>query len=258
MQQLVLFHGLKRSGNHAVINWLLGQKPYVFYNNIIPVAPILLGQKPFPPQVPLDRWLSAKVKFWPRRVLAFRGKSVLVSLEDHPTSLRPFSRIGVPTINILLLRDVRNLLASRIRKSSRKPHPAYPKSNDADMQRVVGLWKDHAREFLGETDHLAHRVCVYFDAWFVAEDYRREVSRQLGLAFSDAGLSQVSRMGGGSSFDSTQYDGNSAQMQVLDRVDALSADERAVLDEVLADTELLDLQAAIDARVPEQAGDTGA
>ena len=33
MKRVILIHGMKRSGNHAVVNWLRQQDNFVFFNN---------------------------------------------------------------------------------------------------------------------------------------------------------------------------------------------------------------------------------
>ncbi len=242
MKRLLLVHGLKRSGNHGIINWLQSHGDFVFFNNVIPIAKILSGEAPHPPPEPFEPWL--------KRQLAGirRGRdgntpqtsSVIASLEDHGLEVRPFLRAPIDVHHVLILRDPYNLFASRIRKASLIDHPAYPAQPGPAMDRLVNLWKEYAREFLGLTDRLENRVSIYFNAWFSHRTYRRQISRSLGLEFTDRGFSQVSKFGGGSSFDRISVDDN-RKIDVLNRQRYLAADERKILDQVVADGELEEL-----------------
>lgn len=52
---------------------------------------------------------------------------------------------------------------------------------------TVAKWKQYAREFLGETQLLPEAtVKVSFTDWFLSKDYRRLISDNLGIKFSDA------------------------------------------------------------------------
>lgn len=48
-------------------------------------------------------------------------------------------------------------------------------------------------------------------------DYRREVATQLGINFTDDGVNEVTRSGGGSSFDGVSYSRKTQKMDVLNR-----------------------------------------
>ena len=144
-------------------------------------------------------------------------------------------------MNVLIVRRPSNLFASRLRKASQKEAVAYPRTNGATMQRIVRVWKQHAREFLGDTRLLDNKVCVYFDWWFSSRSYRRKICQQLNMEFTDVGFDHVSQAGGGSSFDATELDGNNQRMDVLNRRDYLLPSERAVLESILRDRELRDL-----------------
>ena len=48
MKKVFLVHGMKRSGNHAVINWLLPHDQFVFFNNVIEIIRVLAGKTTIP------------------------------------------------------------------------------------------------------------------------------------------------------------------------------------------------------------------
>ncbi len=248
MKKLMIIHGMKRSGNHAIIGWLCNQGRFLFFNNVIPIAPILRRERKCPPTTDFAVWLRHRC---PHALHRFFGHyhTVIASLEDHSLHIRPFCNMPAAVTTILIVRDPRNLFASRIRKSSLMPnHPSYPHTMGPNMQRAVNLWKQHAQECLGVTNHLENKVCLYFNSWFSDSMYRRDISRQLNLNFTDKGFSQVSHIGGGSSFEGTQLDGASGKMNVLNRELDLTDSEALLLEKLFEDRELQDLERELSAR----------
>ena len=235
-----VLHGMKRSGNHALVNWLRPQLQCDFVNNAIPLGPILRGGS-FPNLLPFPEW-------WQRQG---RGpmeavKTLLVTLEDHALHALPFHTHNIDMRRLLVVRRPDQLFSSRIRKASRVEMPAYPADNDAVMRRAVGIWKQHARCYLGEEQlDYPERIAVSFDAWFADRDYRAKISAALGTGFDDSGFGRVGGEGGGSSFDGTTFDGHGHLMNVGNRVAQLESRERAVLDTVLSDQELQRLGDAV-------------
>ncbi len=242
-QRLFLLHGMKRSGNHALVNWLVPQLQCAFFNNMIPLGPILRG-KPMPPTISFPQWRHGQD--------AGRGTppSTLVSLEDHDLNLQPFSGIDIPLQRILVLRNPRDLFASRVRKAFRVAMPAYPRVDDQIMRRAITLWQQHARCYLHGDASFPGRIAILFDTWFRDAGYRASVSAALGVAFDDSGFGKVSEEGGGSSFDGTRFDGNPAEMALGNRVAALDVLELALLDRVLDSPGMRKLDVAISASLP--------
>jgi hypothetical protein len=258
MKRLFIVHGMKRSANHAIINWLRAHGRFIFFNNIIPIAPILEGTSLMPAPEDFGAWLrrNLPIRRFPFAFylakLAHRKHALIVNLEDHDVSVRPFLNPPGDVTNVLILRDPRNLFSSRIRKASLLNHPAYPMQNGPAMNRVIEMWKRHAREYLGLTHHLQNKVCVYFNSWFISEDYRKSLSMELRLPFTDEGFSKVSSIGGGSSFDGTWRDGNSRWMDVLNRQSHLTESEQAILEDILSDGELAELAQRIELEIAQK------
>lgn len=238
MSRSILVHGMKRSGNHAIIQWMLAQGEFTFHNNIVPIAAILRGDRALPAPCDFAAWRAERVSL---------EQSICASLEDHPPDFRPFCELPADVIQILILRDPENFFASRIRKAGKAIHPAYPREAGPMLNRVVQGWKAHAREFLGLTDHLQNKIPIYFNAWFLEEAYRAQISARLGLDFSDTGYAQVSDVGGGSSFDRTAFNGENRRMKVLERKSQLGDDEAQFLAEVLKDEEMRELGQRVEA-----------
>jgi hypothetical protein len=247
---------MKRSGNHALASWLMPQARWLYFNNVLPMRPILNGALEIPPPARISPWLRRQLKRRARRegssvpawfaALQARGRPLLVGLEDHPLEQRVFA--PTPALShLLVVRDPVNMLASRIRKASQiAPNPAYPLAPGPLMDRIVRNWKAHARELLGETSLLENKICVSYERWCEASDYRRAISERLGLRFDDSGFSRVSGIGGGSSFDRTRFDGAAAAMRVFERRELLNDAERHLLESALSDPELTLLACALE------------
>lgn len=243
---LYLLHGMKRSGNHALIQWLQPQLDCVHYNNFIPLGPLLRG-RPFPPSRALPDWRGEQ-----ETALGKPLPRLLVTLEDHPLAVIPFHALDVPLHRLLVLRHARQVFASRIRKAFTVDMPAYPRGNDAVMQRAVALWKEHARCFLGQGPVFAGRTAILFDAWFADAAYRAAIGQALGTRADDAVIAQVSTHGGGSSFDGLAFDGRGQQMSVASRDAQLQGRERELLEELFQDSELAALARAVEAADPRR------
>ena len=255
MRRVLVVVGMKRSGNHALSNWLLLQDDFVYFNNVLPMRPLLTGRMRMPPPMRVSSFLRWQLRkqakrshsfapaFWSQ--LRLRGRPLLVGIEDHRPELRLFaSDRGVS--HVLIVRDVENMLASRIRKALQiDPNPAYPREPGPLLERIVANWKAHAREWLGQTSLLPNKVCVDYALWCESQSYRRWLSAALGLHFDDRGYARVSEIGGGSSFDGTRLDGASCEMRVFDRVAQLDENERRLLSVALSDPELPALSRAL-------------
>ena len=236
-----LLHGMKRSGNHALVRWLLPQIDGTFVNNAIPVGPTLRGVATMPDPAPFDAWRAGRAELRKRKP----GDNLLVGLEDHELCVSPWLVEGIRMRRLLILRRPEQMFSSRLRHASRVEMVAFPKDNNHVMQRVSTVWKQHARCFLGLEDIYLGRVAISFEAWVTCHDYRRAVSAALGVVFDDSAFGKVGQQGGGSSFDGMVYEGRGHEMNVLDRVSQLKAPERAVLDEIFLDAELRELSEAV-------------
>ena len=158
---------------------------------------------------------------------------------------RLFSATPQGILSILIVRDPYNLFASRIRAAklnllafSIPPSPVF--------NRMIDLWKAYARQFLAQTDD-GPDVPVYYNRWIASAAYRRKIADRLGIRNSDAGLDVVPDQAGGSSFDGVGFYARGRQMDVLDRVDCLTPEEREYFAIVERDDEVRALHARIEA-----------
>ena len=203
----IIFLGLRRSGNHAVINWLLDQPDcsHVFYNNAWPQNPFLRAPDSYQADGP-----------------DVRMNLLLCSFEDRPLRLigsaqcYPHRRIPNPPevkrrIYVVLMRDPFNLFASQLKSSKDKP-------------RYVGglsmpqLYLTYVSEQVGGTNFLnGEKLFISYNRWRSDKSYRESIATRLDLTVSDRGLDKVPRYGGGSSFERRRADGSGSQMHTYAR-----------------------------------------
>jgi len=190
--------------------------------------------------------MTAKMPIRPERQdSVYRKKDALiVSFED--TNLRNINPEKVDEIiqrgdmkgrfekfiNIILLRDPFNLIASRIRGGW---------DTEVAKAKAINLWKIHAREFLGETSSLQNKLLIKYNHWFSNEEYRKSISEQIGFPFTDDGKNILGYWG--SSFDGKTYRNNANEMDVLERWKKYSTHEWFL--NLCADPELIDLSKQI-------------
>lgn len=228
-----LLHGMKRSGNHGLVRWLLPQIDGSFINNAIPVGPILRGVKMLPDPMPFDAWVKGKTDL--------RGSGsagLLIGLEDLELEATPLADDRREVRKLLILRRPEQMFSSRLRHASRVEMVAFPRQNNDVMRRAASVWKQHARCFLGMENSYPGRIAISFEAWVTDREYRRTLCDAIGVDFDDRAFGGVGHEGGGSSFDGMSFDGKGHLMNVLDRVSQLLPEERAVLDEIFRDREL--------------------
>ena len=193
--------GLRRSGNHAFINWLREQVEgkSVFANNLSPfLHPFYNASKNEHIQLGhLDVFLHSYEDILPAYL---SRKRVFARNHDIKSKQK---------IDIIILRDPFNLFASR--------HISDRKGVKSKFISLQDLWIIHAKEFLGDTNELENKVCVNYNEWASSKDYRKLLADQLGLTFNDQTMDSVARMGGGSSFDGVVFDGKASEMKVQER-----------------------------------------
>jgi hypothetical protein len=219
---LFTFFALKRSGHHAVMVWLAYhfKLPIFVLNYIKPYTdPYLTTRfsnnwdKESDWLVPIEDVEQIRNVHKHCLMLSLQDFNI-ASLEDGRDVIWERQRtVGDSSklFNILVLRDPFNMLASRWHK----PGPVLP----LDDSEFLDTWEIYAEEYLGITHFIKSKIAVNYNLWFSSIDYRKQLSAQFGLSFTDAGLNVVpkSTAGYGSSFDRTSYDGRGNQMKVLER-----------------------------------------
>jgi hypothetical protein len=262
-QREVRFVGMQRSGNHAVLNWIFSQAPEVrCFLNFIPVDanPFIYFQSKGTYKEFDQGDFLRKFNLRLERLGFHSAKSLFMySYEDDPLDAvfsEQFERNhdrwvwkSEKRFDVLLLRDPFNLFSSRMKKESDFRENRYSLKTPEGREILVRLWKQYAREFLGETEHLSHnKVVISYNRWFSDREYRRELADHLGLEFSDATLQEVIPVGGGSSFDRSRMNQTASEMKVLERWQHYRDDSD--FQTIFRDPEIIRLSDAVFGEIP--------
>lgn len=187
---------LRRSGHHAVINWICRQHDHrvVFHN--------LCGIK---------NKKGSEIKIYGDGSLPVRHIHNFENFDFNKIiqlcMIMPFAHL------ILVVREARNWIASCLKRRETARYE-YEKDVFKELPQRVELWKQHAKIAIDKSTWL---TVILFDRWFSDAEYRRSICKRLDIPFTDAGLNEVVRFGSGSSFDARRYDGRAQEMDVLNR-----------------------------------------
>lgn len=224
----ISFQGLKRSGNHAVIQWLgdnLGNVTH--FNNVLPIADLIDGSRTDTFPCELKPLISGRRRWYARFLPVPRRP--LVSIEDYPFSRSYFT--GADRVShVLILRSAESLFASRIHKAFRTEMPAYPREMNWVMLRAMHIWADHVDSLI-ENAGRQDFVGIIFDRWVRDPAYRDKVAARLGFEATVSPRAARAKEGGGSSFEGSAPVADAGAL--MRRHEQLSAEERELLESVL-------------------------
>lgn len=220
--------GLRRSGNHAVINWLLAQLqgPICFNNN--------MGHRHPPENTPIKKLLWHGRGDY-RLVVSHEDKALERQLLDYREDY--FGKSN-EQFQILILRDPFNLLASRYAWKDEQGKRF--REDSAYRTSIIDLWKSYAHKYL-EWERTGAGIGINYNQWYVDKAYRKEIAERLGLRFTDKGRDEVKIYGHGSSFDGTQKKGG--ELKVLERWKNFNEDSAYL--EGIKDKDMIDLSLKI-------------
>lgn len=200
--------GMRRSGNHAIIDWLMRNAPYaasggVFYNNC------KFGKNPQRAYGSLDVYDAActvrpHIDVTPSDRIAQAGDApmVVVSYED-----RMPQPVGQPqkasnamtdahfTHQIIIYRSFLNWSASLLAKI--KKNAGF---GATDRMRIMTLAFATYIQGLDRVAAANGITAICYDDWMTSESYRARILRILGLPKRDLSRGKIQRYGGGSSF----------------------------------------------------------
>ena len=221
--------GFQRTGQHAILTWIIGHFGRIYWKN---------GMTP--KQDKCDRCLSdgdwwlfdtdKRPDFsWDvcknvdanQEAIIIGTEYLWPCLEMNPRLVKErkdlaismgYDEFSKEQHYVFVLRSPYNHLASWIKM----------KGFNFMAKRFASCWISAAEEFLGKTDILpSPKVFVNYDKWFMDEEYRKSLSKQLNIPFSDKGLNTVMKIGHkkvwGSSFDLMEYKSKAQQMKPTER-----------------------------------------
>lgn len=236
MNRTFLIFGVKRTGNHAIINWLIPQigdvvrffndQHYFFVDSTkfdehhmaehvlqLGVGRIFINnEKKRHNEVYLEEYSNVD------NIISFEGLKFGEMfprkdqwINDFNVAVKRFSRkleISDDITYIIILRNPWNFVASQIKW--REMRPEYDRYNiDIDV------WEEFYGLYLEKNQPNAH--FIIYDKWFIDINYRKKISKELGIKFNDINLNKVATTGGGSTFDKMEFDGKAQEMNVLFR-----------------------------------------
>lgn len=218
-QKEVRIIGLKRSGNHAIINWIWKQQGQdVTHLNNIPVKinPYRFLYEHYPTQRLKQELLG---NFTEKELLICSYEDCqLKNIVDESFERKHDFYLGksAKRYDVLILRDPFNCFASRLQMYINKNE--VDKKNTLITSESIKIWLDYAKEFLGETNYLKNnKICINYNLWCSDIEYRQQLAKQLDLEFSDAEFDRVKGQGGGSSFDGLNLNNQGSKMKVAQR-----------------------------------------
>tara|TARA_Y100000310_G_C20683601_1_gene817594 strand:- start:2608 stop:3327 length:720 start_codon:yes stop_codon:yes gene_type:complete len=219
MKELIIVLGIRRSGNHAIVNWLKNQikakQTVKVLNNKTPLSCLEVDQ-------------SLKKK----EVIIITYESVPINIFKNGNIIKNEHEFGNrKKTNIMILRDPFNLFASVLKGY-------YWKEAAEDYIGFIELWKGYAKEHLQETQHIKSKSIIY-NKWFENKNYRENICKDLKFPFSDACLNYVGNYAGGSSFDRRRFKRNAQDMNVLNRWQKMLSNKKYI--KMFRDKELLTL-----------------
>ena len=256
----IRFTGLSRSGNHAIIHWMIQQikGSYTFLNCVEPKT------NPYKTARPLDDngtvfetnikdfnlSLEQQAPFTPKSFLLYSHEDIFLSPLNHKDFKNNHDRwLGKSRErkDVLILRDPFNLFASRMKSGLMRGHYTHHGARPISTQTLIRIYKQHAREFLGIKNRLKDKVCINYNSWAATGQYRKSVATELDIPFSDRGFEKVTEVAGGSSFDGVAYSGQASTMKVNSRWKAFKSREDFWK---LFDEELVELTEKIFGEIP--------
>lgn len=201
--RVIRVFGMRRSGNHALINWLMRNAPgnATFLNNCAPgkcPADTARSMEINGTQLSLD---EATVVEYSREISD--GGILIISYEDfmpEPSDPNHAVTLGltddVDVVDIVLFRSFMNWSASLLKKLQGNDSHAM-----LDRLRIMIIAMDRYVEALELAQEAPGALRpINYDRWVSRADYRVQILRALGFDDIDNSLGAVQRYGGGSSF----------------------------------------------------------
>ena len=182
------FYGLRRSGNHAILEWLIQNMGGPENRNIIRKRRIIqCGRAVYINEAntyPSHKDIELDTSFCRS---AF--DSVIVTYEDVPTT---YSLINTEnTIKIVILRDIFNLFSSRYKYTNKHPEELARYSMVMRIdEKAIEVWKEHAN---------SDALIILFEKWIESKEYRDSICEKLGIPNHDI-IDTMTEFGNGSSF----------------------------------------------------------
>ncbi|WP_138470122.1 hypothetical protein [Poseidonocella sp. HB161398] len=191
-RKIIVCSGLQRSGNHAILDWVVSLFPGAEFRNNQPHAL-------FADRAALGRLLAES----PADCLIFSfedsvrhaadpSRLLLDSVAPFPAGQFP----GCQLFDFAVLRDPYNNWASRVAANDRVKSGGRPLTSDPSWELFRANWLAIAARQAADPQSV-----LPFHRWKSDAAWRRALCARLGGRYSEATLEQVPAQGSGSSFD---------------------------------------------------------
>lgn len=203
--------GLMRSGNHAIIEWMLNQHsghPACFLNNVRhgDHDPFSHFRQRMLYNIHEEIDTEA-LRVMKKRLLIFSyedrfelGEQDFLESVFNPAfevNRREYIGQSDNILDVMIIRDPFNCFSSRFRML----RTTGPHSGLADRTLIVRNWKAMARKAIALRDAPEpNKIVVSYNRWVTDRNYRQELSRKLNGTFDDSSMESTPNFGGGSSF----------------------------------------------------------
>lgn len=188
-------YGMRRSGNHAIIDWMMRNAPDgagLFLNNCKPNRDPVASARGV---AIYDAGKERDLANAPDKIAAAGpAPFTLVSYEDTMPGPKRAALYAAPETCVIIYRSYLNWAASLLRKI--QGNAGY---GPLERMRVMMQAMRTYGEMLGRVQD-ADVVAICYDDWVSNDGYRRAALSRLQLPGRDLDLGAVQRYGGGSSF----------------------------------------------------------
>ena len=193
---LIRVFGMRRSGNHAVIDWLRRNIPgeTVFLNDCAPGDPLETYAMMETPRGDRHGPGFRETRWFAQFAEGRGGRSHIVSYEDTtPDEAGAPEGWDAPFRTVIVRRSFLNWLASFYEMvTGRMGGTVWGVDDWREIRPYIAVY---ARLLAAPRE-----IDLDFDAWAAGPEYRAGVLSRLGLEPADNGIGAVSTYGGGSSF----------------------------------------------------------
>jgi len=182
------FYGMRRSGNHAVAEWLLRCLSQRGDRNFIKLNLVAYGNSCYVNAI--NQYCSG---FELRTDLQFASstyQNILITHEDVATNFPTKYTEGLK--KVVVIRDIRDLVASRLKSMEKalKKHQHYFQIDD----NFFRYWLEHTSQKMDNK-----MTIIKLEDWAMCTKYREQICEELGIK-NFHGTDPITYHGNGSSF----------------------------------------------------------